>query len=209
MKILVFGMPRTGSTIIQKCIGNYYKIENYIEPYTSLLNRERLGDVYQWTSSLPSGIIKLLSVNLDHVDFKKLINTANFNFVILTTRKNLTDTCVSLYYAEFINQYHFTQLPDYSIMPSFMCPIDDAISWIRYYKRYQSMITFLKDAKILHFEIDYDDYLNNVPLKINGEEIVTTNINPHLTATVNSNFDYKTLCLNYHEIKKLIDENIS
>ena len=202
-------MPRTGSTIIQKCIGTYYGIENYIEPYTNQKNREKLGDVYQWTSDLPSGIVKLLSVNLDHIDFEKLINTANFNFVVLTTRKNLTDTCVSLYYAEFIKQYHFTQLPNYNTMPSFTCPIDGAISWIQYYKCYQSMITFLKDAKILYFEIDYDDYLNNVPLNINGEEITTVNIKPYLGPTVNTNFNYKTLCLNYYEIEKLIHESIS
>jgi hypothetical protein len=209
MKILVFGMPRTGSTIIQEFLATHYKIDNHVEPYTGDANREKLGDLYHWTSSLSNGVVKILSVNLDHVDFKKLINTANFNFVVLTTRKNLTDSCVSLYYAEIIKQYHFTQLPNYSTMPSFTCPIDRAIGWIQYYKQYQSMITFLKDTKILYFDIDYNDYLNNVPLKINGEKIITVNIKPQLEATVNSNFDYKTLCLNYHEIEKLIYESIS
>ena len=209
MKILVFGMPRTGSTIIQKCIGNYYNIPNYNEPYTGAEVRKELGDIYNWTSNLPVGIVKLLSVNLDHVDFKKLINTANFNCIILTTRKNLTDSCVSLYYAETIKQYHFTQLPNYSIMPTFTCPVDYATGWIQYYKQYRLSVQFLKDTNTLYFEIDYDDYLNDVPIQINGKEIIVRNIKEKLGPTIHSNFDYKTLCLNYYEIEKIIHESIS
>jgi hypothetical protein len=210
MKILVFGMPRTGSTIIQKFLGTYYRIDNYNEPYTGDVNQKELGDPYQWTANLSDGIIKVLSVNLDYIDFKKLINTANFDFVILTTRKNLTDSCVSLYYAQLLNQYHYTQLPDHSMLTTFICPIEDHVTaWIRQYKQYLLEVQFLKDTNTLYYEIDYDDYLNNVPLKINGKEIVTVNIKSHLKATVHTNFDYKTLCLNYHEIEKLIHESIS
>ena len=208
MKILVFGMPRTGSTIIQKCIRTYYEIDNYNEMYTIKI-KEKSNDLYQWTSTLSNGIVKLLSINLDDVDFEKLINLGNFDFVILTTRKNLTDSCVSLYYAELIKQYHFSQLPNYSTMPSFTCPTEFAVNWIRQCKQYQLSVQWLKDTKTPLFEIDYDDFLNNVPLKINGEEIVLTDdLKRKLEATINSNFNYKTLCLNYYEIEKLIYENI-
>jgi hypothetical protein len=208
MKILVFGMPRTGSTIIQQYLVQYYKIDNYVEPYTKEFIEE-IEDIYQWTSDLSNVIVKLLSVNLDRIDFKKLINTANFNFVVLPIRKNLTDSCVSFYYAALTNQYHHTRVPDHNTMPTFTCPIDYATNWLEYYKQYQSMVTFLKDTKISCFEIDYDDYLNNVPLKINDERIERRNIKSLLENTVKSNLDYKTLCLNYYEIEKIIYESIS
>ena len=206
MKILVYGIPRTGSTIIQKCISHYYAVDNYNEIYNVPI--EGHDDIYQWTSDLFNGVVKLLSSNLYTVDFEKLIKIGNFDFVVLTTRKNLTDSCVSLYYAELTKQYHFTQLPNHDSITSFICPTMFAVYWIQQYKRYQLSVQFLKDTNIPLFEVDYDDLLNDIPLKINGEKITTVD-SKTLSPTINPNFDYKTLCLNYYKIEKLIHEGIS
>ena len=77
-KILIFAMPRTGTTVIQGMIAyRLFGIPNLVEPF----NDPKLGfkydrdpvDLYKWVSGQSTGVMKLLGINLNYVNVDKLL----------------------------------------------------------------------------------------------------------------------------------------
>ena len=203
-KILIFGLPRTGTTVLQKYLEKSLNIKNYSEPFSDSDYRNSIGDPYRWASVLPNGIIKVLSQNLDYIDLEKLITAGNFDYVIVTRRTNLTDLIISLYYAEQISQqYHYTTPVD-SVSP-FVFPLDFIEKVMIPYRWYQTTLDNLNKKSIPYSVFDYDQYLTGTSQTVADIHFCLEDVTRYKIKTVSAGIQYDQLCLNYIEVKNAID----
>ena len=208
-KILIFGLPRTGTTLIQKYLCKKLKIKSYSEPFNDQQFRASIGDPYVWTGSLSNGIIKVLSFDLDYVKLERLINEGNFDSVIVTQRSNLTDLCVSLYCAEQVtHQFHYNKEPDRKTIQNFNCSIEHVESWLRSYKWYGEAMTHLDNNKVDYTIFDYDKYISGETLMINVVKFCLADENKYGIDSISVPIPYDKLCVNYNEVKQIINRNI-
>ena len=207
-KILIFGLPRTGTTLLQKYLTKSLQIKNYIEPFNDQQFRADIGDPYLWTASLDSCIIKVLSFDLDYVDLDRLISVGNFDSVIVTQRRNLTDLCTSLYYAERVSQqFHYYEKQDSSNIQNFICSIEFVESWLRSYKWYSEAMDHLTKNSVDYTIFDYDKYIVGQSQTIHGKEFCLATLNNYKIDSISVHIPYNKICLNYRDVEKLINEN--
>ena len=203
-KILIFGLPRSGTTVLQKHLSQSLSIQGYSEPFTFLEYRVQIGDPYQWVSKLSQAVIKILAQNLDYIDLTKLIGAGKFDSIIVTKRSNLTDLCVSLYYAqEVAKNYHYNVKPDL-IMP-FAVPTDFVTQpFLVYYARYCYAMKQLDTHSIPYTVFDYDQYQLGKSQVIHGVEFCQDKESSYKIDTVSANIDYSKICVNYNKIDSII-----
>lgn len=204
-KILIFGIPRSGTSVIQEELSYLTGVPSAREPFSVQTHLDKIApaegeDPYEWLAAQSNNIIKIISLNLNNHDFAKLINYGKFDTIIVTSRKNLTDMCVSLYYASYIGKKHYTQTP--IITDTFLVPKSFVLSWISQYQLYVDALQYLDKNSIRYHLIDYDDYINGLSVNINDIKL-TYGCNPWLD-TVLTKIPYNKLCSNYDEVTKLI-----
>jgi hypothetical protein len=220
-KILIFACPRTGTTIIQKIIAiDLFDIPNLIEPFNDptlgfnpsnpkIVNGQ-LADLYKWTHNQPLGVMKLLVINLWHIDVNRLLSAGNFDRIVIIERKNLVNCCVSLYMAQQTFKYHYYQgeLPD--VVP-FECNNTFVDEWIIMYRRYLTALNQIKNSNVPYDMICYEDfmadqiqYIEEIPLqKSKMSNKVFGN-----KKMISLNLPYQELCINYHEIEEKIRKEL-
>lgn len=207
-KILIFGLPRTGTTLLQKYLTTSLQIKSYIEPFNDQQYRAGIGDPYLWTASLDTCIIKVLSFDLDYVDLDRLINVGNFDSIIVTQRRNLTDLCASLCYAEQVaQQFHYYEKSDTSKIQNFRCSKEFIESWLRGYKWYSKAMTSLAKNSIDYSIFDYDKYINGQSQIIHGKEFCLATVDNYKIDSISVPIPYDKICLNYRDVEKIINEN--
>ena len=200
-KILIFGLPRSGTTVLQKRLGKFFGLTGYSEPFSSYEFRNKIGDPYTWVSNLSNGIIKILSQNLDYVDVDQFVSAGNFDSIVVTKRRNLTNLCISLYYAEQVaQQYHYNKQPD-NIEP-FTCPLEFVNAVMIPYRWYMTALENLNKKSIPYTVFDYDLYQAGGSQTVAGLDIDSS----YNLDTVSANIPYSDLCLNYNKIKTAIDQ---
>ena len=203
-KILIFGLARSGTTLLQQQLSRSLRLMSYNEPFGDYKFREQIGDPYQWVSSLPRAVIKVLAQNLDYIDLTKLIDAGKFDSIVVTKRSNLTDLCVSLYYAEQVTKnYHYTVAPD-SINPFTVPPELVKEFFLISYRWYLGAMKQLNERSIPYTIFDYDQYQARDTLTINGVEFCLDNESKYGIDTISANIDYSQVCVNYNEIDLLI-----
>ena len=207
MKILIFGLPRSGTTFLQSLLSRALNIKNYSEEICSpFIVNKKDTDLYEWVRVLDHGIFKVLSIGLDQFDIIKMINIGNFDSVIVTQRKNLTDSCISLFYAEqIIHQYHHKRKFKSEKIDKFVCPTEFTHEWLVQTQLYNHVLKNISNYIIF----DYDKYIAGGMQIINGVKICLTNEADWDLNTVSTNLPYNELCLNYKEIEGIINENHS
>jgi hypothetical protein len=210
LKVLIFGLPRTGSTILQKQLSTHLHLKNFNEPF-SLFNLENqtseLEDVYTQLSKQTDYVIKLLTVHLEFVDFDKVLATGPFDLIVLVSRKKLVDCCVSLYYAQHVVQiYHYKHKPNLSTIQPFVCPIRFVEKWIQQYLEYQKIEKMLQDQPSVT-TVYYEDYCTGISQKIANVDIdIKNNLCFESVAT---EIPYNILCSNYNEVKEKIIKELA
>jgi hypothetical protein len=202
-KILIIGLPRSGTTVLQKTLSLALDLELYNEPYNTQANT--LEDPYKWTSEISSGIIKLISFNLQHINFKKLLTEGNFDSFIVTNRNNLVDCCISLYYATLKNKFHYSPT-DTVTLDTFTVPLCHVHMWLRGYRLYKHAVDYLDKNSIPYTVFDYEQYLDDIPQIINNVELKSSALDTDNIHYVSAKIPYNKLCLNYEEIKDLLNE---
>ena len=202
-KILIFGLARSGTTVLQKYLGKSLNIKGYSEPFSDCDYRNQIGDPYQWAASLPHAIIKVLAQNLDYVNLIKLIKDGKFDSIIVTKRSNLTDLCVSLYYAEQITgNYHYNVKPNL-ILP-FSVPKEFVDGFLVPYQWYCTAMQKLNDSKIPYTVFDYDQYQAGKVQIVNNVEFCLDKESKYGIDTVSAEINYSLVCTNYNEIDSII-----
>lgn len=208
-KILIFGPPRSGTTILQSTISQELQLANCSEPYNQSIIK--LNNPYNWTANLHKGVVKLLSFNLHTIHFEKLIREGKFDSIVVTKRDNLVDCCVSLHYATLKNKFHYT-ISDSVELETFTIPRRAVDLWVDAYNLYKIAVKYLDNNSIPYTLFDYDNYINNIPQIINGLAFTKTTIDnsciEHNKGTVYKHIPYSELCLNYDEVKKIINATL-
>jgi hypothetical protein len=221
-KILIFALPRSGTTIIQKIIAmSLFKIPNLVEPF----NDPRLGfnpanpklvngqpaDLYKWTNQQLSGVMKLLAINLYYVDVDKLLAIGNFDRVVIIERRNLVDCCISLCLAEQKSKYHYTEDETVNI-DSFECSGEFVDHWIAMYSRYLTALAQIKNNNVPHDTIYYEDFMTDQIQYIAGQPLQTSQVSYeslfHDKKMISLNLPYKELCNNYQEVEEKLRKQL-
>lgn len=205
----MFGLPRTGTTVIQTELVNCFDVPNLIESYGG--NQKQ--DVYQWTRDWTHGVIKLLTTNIiayrgngSDINIVELLKQG-FDGLVVTQRANIVDAIISLYYAEVVaKKYHYTITDTVDRIPfEFDLKEDRFFNEIPVY--FETM-TLLKDAGIQYSVFDYDLWCGGQSQTVLGQNVVP---GEHTASEfIHPGIDYSSLCQNYQEVqdaaKKLINE---
>ena len=220
-KILIFALPRSGTTIIQKIIADLFKISNLIEPFNNpglgfnpanpkLINGQP-ADLYKWTNQQLVGVMKLLAINLTYVDVDKLLTVGNFDRVVIIERRNLVDCCISLCLAEQKSKYHYTEDETVNIDP-FECSGEFVDYWIDMYSRYLTALAQIKNNNIPYDTIYYEDFMDDQVQHVAGAELQLSKMTDHVFKNskkmVSLNLPYKKLCVNYQEVEEKLRKQL-
>jgi hypothetical protein len=213
-KILIFGMPRTGTTLLQFTLAHkIFKVTNWNEPFNSpgcvIINNQPLNlDPYKWVSTVEQGVIKLLAQNLNYVDYEKIINVGNFDCVVFTERQNLVDCCLSLLYAELKTQYHYKSIDQVKI-EKFKADEQQVQHWCRAYQNYVKVKNYVVNQHVPWNLVQYEDFIEGHPQSIAGHTVISDPEKliswPKFIAT---NIPYQEMCTNIQSVKKIINEQI-
>ena len=205
-KILIFGLARTGTTLLQQQFSKALSLKSYNEPFNTYEHQKQIGNPYHWILEVDQGIIKVLAQNLDYVNLLEFINVGKFDSVVVTRRKNLTDACISLYYAEQITKkYHYDIKPDVIAIKTFTVPTTFINNFfLNSYRWYVKTMQQLDDQSIPYTIFDYDQYQAGGLQTINGIDFCQ-NKNMYDINTVSSDIDYSKICINYKEITLAIE----
>jgi len=204
-KILIFGLARTGTTLLQQHLAQSLSIKSYSEPFGDKKFRDSLGNPYQWASQLSKCVIKVLPQNLDYVDLVSLIQQGSFDSVVITQRQNLTDICVSLYYAEQVaNRYHYQIPPDPNSIKPFLVTREFVDGFLVSYGWYHDTMQQIAQQSIAYTVFDYDLYQRGESQKICDLKFCLASEPSYHIVTVASKIDYQQLCANYNEIDLII-----
>lgn len=204
-KILIFGMPRSGTTLLQKHLAQSLNLwGTYKEPFSDIEYRNQIGDPYAWVSQISNGVIKVLAQNLDYIDLARFMQAGKFDLIVITKRNNLTDLCISLYYAEQIaGNYHYTSPP--TVVDRFSVPIDFVHEFFLVsHSWYIKALIQIQSQLIDHVIFDYDLYQQGESQVINGIEFCLAKESDYGIDTVASKIDYSKACVNYNEIAEII-----
>lgn len=221
-KILIFAMPRSGTTIIQKIIAIHLcKIPNLIEPFNDpilgfnpanpkLVNGQPV-DLYKWTNQQLVGVMKLLAINLTYVDVDSLLTVGNFDRIVIIERRNFVDCCISLCLAEQQSKYHYTEDETVNIDP-FECSSEFVDCWIDMYRQYQTALAQIKNNNVPYDTIYYEDFMDGQVQYVSGAELQLSNLADDLFKNskkmISLNLPYKKLCINYQEIEEKLRKQL-
>ena len=210
MRVLIFSMPRCGTSILSTCIQSRAGIKNLSEAFGDPANgfRPAYGtydpskNASNWLASQPNFIIKLLSTNLWFISFRDLIKKVNFSDIIVIKRSNLTDCCVSLMLAEQTGKYHHST-PPRSIDP-FICYENDVKRWCNQYVSFCNEVTWLNNNASYKL-VDYDSMIQGAPVEVSGHKVLATTeqTTPKLSY---ANIDYRRVCSNYEQVEEWIKQ---
>lgn len=204
-KILVFGMPRSGTTVLQRQLAELFGLDNLVEPALD----EYLKSPYHWVGNQNNCVIKYLSMTLVYspfFKFKRLIDHGKFDLIVLTERNNLTYGCISSFYAQkVVGRFHYHTGKSYPKSSKFECDIAFVDVWIRSYKKYLESKQFLDKTNTPYTVIKFDDYIGDKEQQV---ENVRFRISSLIIDTYDPHLPYIKLCTNYKEVEARIKESI-
>ena len=202
-KILIFGLPRTKTTVLQISLAKIFGLKNYNELFTDA-GLHDADQIYSRAESCTNCVVKLLVTNLvtaPTVNFLSLWE-CGFDHLVITQRSNWTDIVASLFYAEkIINRYHHcesTEIPliEFSIsedfLDSFLLSID---LW------YQ-VLDQIHQSNIKYDVVTYDDYIPGHEQKVANFTFDPSHV---IVPFVDSGINYQIICKNYKEIQNRLN----
>lgn len=208
---MIVALPRSGTQVIQDWLSLQHRIPNLLEPFNDpslgfdTKNFNHTTDPYKWTNSFAKGVFKLLAHNLYYVDIEKMLALGGVDHTVIIDRNNLTDCCVSLYYAKLTQVYHYLPGQETVKINSFDCPNDWVRSWIKHYHRFRAARNVVLSSSAPHSLINYDDFMADKLQHIAGQPLERSVIK-RLVPTVSANLQYDKLCTNYQAVHDQISE---
>ena len=191
--IFVFGLPRSGTTLVENIISSHDKVSG-------------LGEINYLNKFFNLNFIKNDQLNIDFINDFLLhdLQKYYFDFVKIFDDKAefITDKSLNIYwYLGFINIFfpnakfiHCQRNPKDNCLSIFKNLFEDGQGWkyneselVEYYKLYRKIMTF------------WNEKLNQKILNINYEDLVKDNVN-NIKKIVNfCGLDWNEKCLNHHK----------
>lgn len=205
-KILVFGMPRSGTTVLQQQLAQLFELENLVEP--ELDNTPK--SPYHWIANQHNCVIKFLSMTMVYrpwFKFKRFIDHGKFDLIVLTDRKDLTRGCVSCFYSQkIVKRFHYFLKDVYAAPTPFECDMNFVDDWIKSYNKYIEARHYLNKTNTPYTMVHYEDYTNNAEQEIAGIKFQLSSAG---VASYDPKLDYSKLCTNYIEVQEQISKYIN
>lgn len=202
-------MPRTGSTLIASHLAWRFGLNNLGEFGTEATKLDKNGDIYQWAQSQKDCVITLLANNLSKIgNLENFIKQGGFDLILCLDRENSTYCCVSLFYAEHINQYHWNSIPETMKLKSFTVTQDQIDTWLRMYKQYRDALSLLTNTGIQYQSMTYEQYINKDGIEIQQQKFSARSDDRQQLKieTISPMISYHQVCSNYHEVHEKIEQ---
>lgn len=198
-------MPRTGTTMLMHGLASELSIPRLEEAWRFNDPNIDYRATSNWVDGKNPGIVKILSDHVSHANLDDIIQRAQFDQVLITHRRNLTDCCVSHYFTIFYG-YHFKRAPSESEWSPRAVPKEHVNHWLYYMlKPFHDTMNRWRDYQWNHPVYYYEDLTAGNDIDVMGRSI---NLNKTKQAFVASNFDYRQLCVNYQEVENYIQRNL-
>jgi hypothetical protein len=202
-KILIFGLPRTKTTMIQQHLSKLFRLQNLNELFTDA-GMHPAEEIYRRAKSCQRCVVKLLVTNLvtaPAVDFLSIWN-CGFDHLVITQRSNWTDIVASLFYAEkIINQYHHDGSYEIPLI-KFSVTEDFLDAFLQEIDVWHKVLDQIQESNIKYDVVTYDHYEPGQQQIIANIKFDPGNI---ITPFVDTRIDYQRICQNYQEIKHKLD----
>jgi hypothetical protein len=196
-KILIYGMPRTATTLLQLQLAQRFSLPMLGEPINPG-SEQYQGET--WARDQSQGVMKILTGE-SVPDLTEFIPQGNFSSVLITCRRNLIDCCISLYFTNVVG-YHFESSPELKIDPV-VIPREHVDHWIRYIARpYFQQLRQWQETGDNYQVLYYEDIVRGLTFFVEGNIVDTKGLAP--TRFVASEFNYVRMCKNYDEVKNII-----
>ena len=196
-KLLIYGMPRTATTLLQLQLAQRFDLPMLGEPLNP--GSEQYHGA-AWALKQPCGVMKILTGE-SVPDLDEYIPQGEFTSVLITCRRNLIDCCISLYMTTIVG-YHFEKSPDAQIDP-ILVPREHVDHWIRYIARpYFQQLRHWQECGDNYQVLYYEDIVQGLTFFVEGNIVDTKSLAP--TRFVASEFDYVRMCKNYAEVRNII-----
>ena len=196
-KLLIYGMPRTATTLLQLQLAQRFDLPMLGEPLNPGSEQYRGAD---WAQQQSRGVMKILTG--EYVpDLDTYIPESGFSTVLVTCRRNLIDCCISLYMTSLVG-YHFEHSPNVQIDPV-LVPREHVDHWIRYIARpYFQQLRHWQERGDNYQVLYYEDIVRGLTFFVEGNIVDTKSLAP--TRFVASEFNYVRMCQNYDEVRSII-----
>lgn len=206
-KILIFGLPRTATTVFQQQVSQLFNVTNFSEPFYGDSN---IKDWYTWSRRQQNGVMKVTTTNMQqetnflNLNISDLFVHGKYTHLVVTKRRLLADCCASLFYAErVLKKYHFKEQESVK-QTRFLVDEEFLNVWLIGVEIYYQTLNTLQKNSIRYEVLDYDLYIRSKSQKIFNQMIIP----PENTEYVRKEIAYDQLCLNYQEITETIDNYV-
>jgi hypothetical protein len=220
-KLLVYGLPRTGTSVIQAVIADQIlQLPNRGEPFSQLgrdlprylANTTGTDSIYQWTQEVTDGVFKFLSSNRGQYDLARVLSMG-FDHVTVIRRNDHVGSLLSQAHANASGCFHYQGKPKQKHLYSklvkkipFSVSRQDGLSWMKNYFLNLQGIEIIERSGLDWESVDYEKFIDTGNLTVAGIEHVTdwSGIN-----TIPLCIDYRSLCTNLEEVESLLGHWLS
>lgn len=184
-RILLYGLPRSGTTILQAALARAFDLT----PMGELLGNP--------AKQKPNSIVKVIS---NHYPPEEVLEISqNYDFTIITQRDDLAACCISLHFVVHTGKFHYLKTDT----DCFDKHVEVPLKWhVEGWKNnilapYRRFIELKKDATI----VNYCDIITNNVVFLDKHINIEAN-----SLTRPSNIDYRRLCSNFKEVEDYIND---
>lgn len=220
-KILVYGLPRTGTSVIQAVIADQmFNLPNRGEPFSDhminlpryLANNKSPNRVYKWTREITDGVFKFLSGNHGQYDLARILGSG-FDHVVVVERTDLVGAALSQMHAEITNCYHYRGNPitrdkhDGTVKQMlFKFPRLELLYWLKNYFMGLQGLEIIDNSGLPQSWVNYEEFMTSGRITVagNNHQVDWDSIN-----TMPLDIDYRGLCLNMQEVQSTLDQYFS
>ena len=200
-RVVVYGMPRTGTTVMQAAISHRFDLAYLGEIHET--DSLTPGVSVPWTQKHKSWCAKFLTNSVgsrlaDHVA------ACDPQYMVIMRRERLADAVCSMHLARHIGKWHHHRPFRYQKIQPLLIPEQAVIYWINFV-----YYPYLKDVEQIESWAVEKRWYTQEHIEAGGEIEIANNIftiNKDDTNTVASGIDYTKIIQNYCRVEQMVSE---
>jgi len=203
-RVVVFGMPRTATTAVQRVVADHYGLENLGEIGTNLNHSDKdPKDNTKILRSTDRWCAKFLS-QVQHTDVVDLWQARGVDCVIITRRKHLADAICSLHIAGIVGRYHHEE--PVRFLEGWRCEIPKSTVeyWIQHiYQPFEQTCRELENTKIPVTTVLKEDFESGSTIIVADDTLAIHQSHKYY---LEFRIDYPVLVQNYDQIRSWTEQ---
>lgn len=218
---MIYGLPRTGTTVIQAVIANqilqlpnrretFSRVGRYLPRYLS--KAADTDSVYQWTQEVTDGVFKFLSANSGQYDLTRLLGMG-FDYVVVVRRSDRIGSLLSQAHADASGCFHYHGKPEQRHLYSnlikripFSVSRRAQLNWLKNHFLSLQHTDIIMSSGLSWNTVDYEEFIDTGRLIVADIDHATDWSD---VETIPLCIDYRSLCTNLGEVESLLDHWLS